>query len=309
VLFIVTIFLMSVVFQGLIMIGVHMTGKDFSIAGISTTVAESYYDTGQPLRPGGTLGSPNNAASFLSSLLIVSFGVLITRLGRWHKRLAILAFALGGIALILTQSRGGWVALATSLTVFCLVAWYRGWLSPKIFLAVAVVAVVVALLFQDIIISRLFGDDNDAAYSRIPLMELAFRMIKDHPLLGVGANNFAIMMEKYLSPNSGIWLYLVHNKYLLVWAEIGIGGLLAFIWFLFATIRRGWHCSKGGDRDLSPIALGFMAAVMGQMAHMFVDTFKDSVSVQLLCAVAGVVTAIGNLNGKSGSEILHQSQV
>lgn len=298
-LFIVTMLLIGVVFQGLIIIGVHITGKDSSIAGISTVVDESYYNTGQPLRPGGTLGSPNNAASFLSLLLIVSISVLMTRLGRWHKRLAILAFSLGGIGLILTQSRGGWIAFVSSAIILCLLAWRRGWLSPKIFLAVAIVATLVALLFQDIVATRLFGDDNENAYSRIPLMELAFRMIEDNPVLGVGANNFAIMMEKYLASNSGTWLYVVHNKYLLVWAETGIGGLLTFMWFLLAIIGWGWRCSKSGDRFLSPLALGCTAAILGQMTHMLVEPFNSSVGLQLLYFVAGLVAAMYNLKEKN----------
>jgi O-antigen ligase len=127
-------------------------------------------------------------------------------------------------------------------------------------------------------------------------MKLGLRVIMDNPVLGVGVNNFPIVMKQYIRQEFGrAWLYAVHNKYLLVWAEAGIGGLLAFIWFLLATIRRGWDCWNLKDRFLSPLALGFTAAIAGQMVHMFVDVFNSRPQVQLLWLVAGLITAMRSI--------------
>ena len=39
-------------------------------------------------------------------------------------------------------------------------------------------------------------------------------------------------------------------------------------------------------------ALGFTAAILGHMAHMFVDLFNQRWQVQLLWLIAGLITAI-----------------
>ncbi len=300
VLFIVTVLLVGLVLESLVMIGLRYGGQIFSLGGISGRIDVGTRTAGEISRVGGTIGAPNTVASYLSFLLVPATSVLLTPLGQRYKRLAVLACGLGGVALILTLSRGGWVAFALSITILCLLAWRRGWLSPMAPLTMAVVIALLCLLYQDAILTRLFGDDRGAAYSRIPLMRLAFRVIMDNPVLGVGANNFAVIIRQYATPEfSGEWLYAVHNKYLLVWAETGIGALVAFISFLVVTIRRGWQCWKLHDRLLSPLALAFTAAIIGHMAHMLAEVFNHRPQVQLLWVIAGLIAALHNIAGDS----------
>jgi len=125
-------------------------------------------------------------------------------------------------------------------------------------------------------------------------MRTALEMIRDHPLLGVGPNNYSVAMKQYgaIYGKWGDWVYTVHNKLLLVWAETGPGGLVAFLWFLAATIRLGWQGWKAGDPWLSPLALGFTAALIGHIVHMQVDLFSARPEVQLLWVVAALVAVI-----------------
>jgi len=296
VLFIVTMLLIGLVLESVVMIGLQSFGQNFNIAGVSSRIDVSKGAIGLGYRIAGTVGSPNVAASYLSLLLAPAISLLLTRLGRWYKWLAALAFGLGGAALLLTLSRGGWVSFTFSITILCLLAWRRGWLPRSVTLTIGVVAVLLCLLFGDVIVARLVGYDLGSAQSRVPLMKLGLRVIMDNPVLGVGVNNFPIVMKQYIRQEFGrAWLYAVHNKYLLVWAETGIGGLLAFIWFLLATIRRGWDCWNLKDRFLSPLAFGFTAAIAGQMVHMFVDVFNSRPQVQLLWLVAGLITAMRSI--------------
>lgn len=296
VLFIVTMLLVGLSLESIVMMGLQVTGQTFALAGVSSRIDAGPTATGAS-RNLGTLGSPNVAGGYLSLLLAPAIGLLLAPLGRWYQRLAMVAFGLGGVALILTQSRGGWIAFALSITILCVLAWHRGWLPLAVPSVFAVVVVLLSLFFHDLIAARLFGNDAGAAYSRIPLMKLAIRMIKDNPLLGVGANNFAVMIEQYATPEfAGQWLYTVHNRYLIIWAETGIGGLLAFVSFLVVTIRQGWQCWKLEDRLLAPLALGFTAAIIGHMAHMYVDVFNGRLPGQLLWLIAALITALSRMD-------------
>jgi O-antigen ligase len=162
--------------------------------------------------------------------------------------------------------------------------------------AVALGLVIAGLLsapFWGTISSRLTANDNGAAAARLSTSTLAIAMIEHNPLLGVGINNIGVNLTSYAGPGyDGEWLYTVHDKYLLVWAEAGIFALLAFVWFLAATVRRGLRAFAVNDPLLSPIALGLTAGVIGEIAHMGVDLFTSRPQIQLLWIVAAMLAAI-----------------
>ncbi len=283
--FIVIMMMIGLILQSLVMIGLYFVGHSIRVGPLLARI-----DHG--VRVAGTLGSPNTAGGSLSLVLAPLFSLILNRDPRTSKRLAALAFGLGCIALILTLSRGGWIAFGLSMALLCLVASLRGWLPAKVIITFIAITAVVFLLTHEQILNRVEADDHGAAYSRVPLMRLAFRMIEDNPLVGIGVNNFGFRARIYSAELGGIWLSTVHNKYLLVWSETGIGGLAAFLTFLLVTIRRGWQAWQRQDPLLSPLALGLMAGVIGQMTHMFVDIFNDRPQVQALWFVAALITVI-----------------
>lgn len=118
-------------------------------------------------------------------------------------------------------------------------------------------------------------------------------MISENPVLGIGANNFAFEIDRFTPPElKGRFLYVVHNQYLLVRSETGIGGLFAFLWFLLSTIRRGWQCWKIQGVLFSPLALAFLLAIIGSMEHMFFDIYHSRVAMELLCLFAALITSM-----------------
>jgi len=293
VLFVVSLLLIACLLESLAMIVLKFTGMPSTIWGAPTHI---HIDTDAKqgfMRIGGTVGSSNFAAAYLSISLASAASLLFTNLGRAHKWLALAVLGLGGVALIFTFSRGGWMALALSVTLICLLGWRRLGFSLKAPIAAILILGMLYLPFHSVISARLLGDDKGSAESRIPLMKLAFRIIEDNPVLGVGANNFTVVMDRYLTPEFRHgFLFAVHNKYLLVLSETGIVGLLAFLAFLLDALRKGWQCWARQDRLLAPLALGFAAGIAGHMVHMSVDVFRGRPTQQLLWLVAGLLTAM-----------------
>jgi len=225
--------------------------------------------------------------------------MLFTQVSSRYKMLAALALGLGTIALVFTLSRGGWLAFGISTMILGFATWWRGWLSASVILIALILVLLLALVLYGLIADRLTSDDNGSAEARAPLMRLAFRIIADHPILGAGANNLPVIIGNYATPELGdVWLYTVHNRYLLIWAETGLPAMLCFLWFLLATIRRGWLCWKFNDRFLSPLGLGVAAALMGGMVHMFVDVFRSRPDIQMLWMVAGLAVVMVRLGGE-----------
>ncbi|MFC2169332.1 O-antigen ligase family protein [Acidobacteriota bacterium] len=289
ILFIVTVLLVGLVLESVIIIGLYNIGHTIEIAGIKARVD-------MDLRIGGTVGGPNTAGGYLSLLLIPALSLMIAQVKNSLKWLGTIAFGFGVVAIALTLSRGGWLAFVISSMIFIFVCWFRGRLPIKVPLIIAAIAIVLFFVGHERIVDRISKDDYGAVYARIPLMKLALRIINENPFLGVGANNFSIVMHDYISLQlRGLWLYSVHNKYLLVWAETGIGGLLAFIGFLLITIRTGWKCWKTQDPLLAPIGLGLMAAILGHMVHMNIDTFQNRPLIQTLWISSALIGAMYNI--------------
>ena len=145
-------------------------------------------------------------------------------------------------------------------------------------------------------LDRLTDDDRGSARARVPLMMMALDIIADRPVLGVGANNYTEALKPRKPGFGNEWLFTVHNQYLLVWAETGAVGLAAYLWFLLVTLYRGWQRWKHTDPQLSPLALGFTAALMGQMLHMQVDIFSTRPLVQLLFVVAALIGVMSRMD-------------
>jgi O-antigen ligase len=289
--FLVVVLLAGLVVESLLIAAAFHTGESFNFAGLSTH--NSTFDA-RGFRPAGTLGSPNSAGAYLALMLLPAAAVLLTKLHPGTRILAGVALGAGLYALIVTQSRGSWMALAFGMLLLFGVAVRERWLTGSVAMWIAVAVAVIGVLGGGLVLQRLTGDDQGAAESRVPLMRLAEKVIRDNPVLGVGANNFPVVIEEYAGPEmSGGFIYTVHNKYLLVWSEAGLAALVAFLWFLGSAFVRGWRCSLAGDPLLSPLALGLTAAIAGRSVAMLVDLFRGRADMQPLILFAGLLVAFG----------------
>jgi putative inorganic carbon (HCO3(-)) transporter len=290
VLFVFRILLIGLIFQTLLMLG-QAAGVlgDFQQFGLKARA-----EFGQTNRISGTLGSPNPAAAYLAMAMSIAFGALLSNLGLADKILAGSSLLLGSLSLVFTRSRGGWLAFAVGIIIVA--AFSRG-KSPRRRVAVFVATLLLLLLMLGVSIrSRLSNEDQLSAESRTPLNLLALEMILDHPLFGVGANNFAVAMQPYVRRDfTGDWLYTVHNYYLLVWTETGAGGLIALLWVLVEFIRLGLRCSRSEDPMFAPLALGCMAAVIAVSVHMLFELFRGDCPLILLWLLGGLLASMNIL--------------
>jgi O-antigen ligase len=297
VLFAVDWILVGLVLQGALAVWLRLGGAAIDVAGIESRVDEGAFE-----RFGGTIGAPNTAAAYFGMLLIVALAVLLAPVAPRRRALAGAALVLGGVGLVTTFGRGGWLAAAVSLVVFLGIARRQKLLAAGVRIRPAAVAIILVfvLVFGGLVGSRVVEDDSNAAGSRVPLLDTAGAMIADHPLSGVGANNYAEAAAPYLTRDvAHNWFYTVHDKYLLVWSEGGLAALIAFVWFLVATVRTGLRASRDGDRTMRLIVLALVAGIVGHMFHMLVEILNGRGPVQALWTMAALVVAIAAVNAVS----------
>jgi O-antigen ligase len=287
--FLIGALLTGALLESVLIVAMSTTGLSPSFLGLKNHVDVQEFGR----RIGGTFGSPNGAAAYLCLMLPLAMGVLASSERGRLRLLAGACLPIGVVALLITESRGGWISFVISTAIMVVWAVRRHLIPARTTAVAAIGAIAVLIGFWGPIHHRLTGNDNGAAGSRFSLAREAEHVIAANPVLGVGLNNYGIVLPSYVGPQfAGQWVYTVHNKYLLVWAEAGIGALAAFLWFLLATVRRGWRCARRGDELFSPVAMGLTAGVVGQLVHMGVDIFQDRPQVEGLWLVAALLVSI-----------------
>lgn len=108
---------------------------------------------------------------------------------------------------------------------------------------------------------------------RIATWKFTVLMIKDRPLLGSGIGSFKYNSLRYQAKffdqgdNRALYPYGIadktHNEYLQLWVELGIIGLIIFIWLIFAYFNYGLKILKREkDRYKQGVIIGLMGSVM-----------------------------------------------
>jgi putative inorganic carbon (HCO3(-)) transporter len=296
--FLVTMLCGALLLEALIIVALAITGSSADVLGIGSHPDQRLAGAGGDVRLGGTIGSPNTAASFLGLLIPLALAHSLVPGPRAVRRLAAVAAGVGLVALIMTGSRGGWIGFAISFTILALGGGRLGLVRWR---AVALAALLVALLavpFASAISARVTRDDRGSAESRVSMAQLAWDMIEDHPLLGVGVNNVGLRIPDYRGPEfAGQFLYTIHNRYLLAWAEAGLAAALALVWFLLATLARAARAARAPDPLVAATGVAIGAAVTAQAVHMSVDIFQSRPQTQGLWLVAGLAAALVAMSG------------
>lgn len=290
--FIVLMVGVGIIIQSFGQIFVYVTGRNISIGPLSTVATNTYIDEYR-LRPGGFIGSPIDAVALYEIYLPLLIAFLFIKAKPLYTWFVLFALSFGAIGFVLAQSRMGWLALALSCAIVGFFAWRRGILPLWVPILALLAGLVMVGVFQEMILSRFTTDDNGSARSRVIMTELGLQVLRDYPIFGVGINNFAAVVKHYLTPDfTHEWFYAIHDKYLLLWVEIGLPGLAAFVTFLLVTVRRSWLAWQLRDPTFSPLALGLGAGMLGQMIHMFVDVFHSKPQVQGLWVAAALIAAM-----------------
>jgi O-antigen ligase len=178
------------------------------------------------------------------------------------------------VALSLTFTRNAWIGACVAVGLL---------LVLKDFRLTALLPVVLAALFimaPGNLVDRLsstFNAQDPANQDRFAMIEVGARMIKDHPLTGVGPNMVPRVYEQY-RPDYAINAVNphLHNVPLQIAAERGLPALAVWIWFIVALAAELFRRFRqpGGDRVLPATGLAALTAMLA--AGLFEYNFGDS---------------------------------
>ena len=227
---------MGFIYAAVILTAVYAFYQRFMGVEVSASFTDLDLNAGVPGRVYSTLDNPNNYAEFLVLFTPLSTAYAMTEKRAFRRLLLSCGIALPLMALVMTYSRGCWLAIMVSVVIFV-------YYADKRLIPVGVVACILLIPFlPDSIITRfstIFNSHDSSANHRLTTWRGILRMIGDYGLtgIGMGPNTFAELYPAYALTGATKGVYHSQMLYLELILETGALGFLSFMWFWLREIK------------------------------------------------------------------------
>jgi O-antigen ligase len=257
------------------------------------------------LRLAGTFDHPNNLAMYLNFIFpICGYYWLIEKRARVKFWIGVAIF-LAVLAELGSGSRGGWLAIATAVTITA-IFWLKKQGKNPVFgiggMAVALVLIFgVLMAASETFRTRLTEGDAGTAEIRYPLMEVAQTMIEQNPYLGVGLANYTLEMRKYDYTNKQVtkdYDQPVHNTFMLLAAETGIPTLIFMAMLYLVWIKDSLLVFLRAKGVTAVVGIGVLAMLIGWVVHNQVNLSApyDDVTLWILVGMVAAASRMAREN-------------
>ena len=286
----------------------------FAAAFIAGVLACTFY--GNVVAPGdldaaaeGRLSGAKIDSNYLATWLVAGTALCVAlaaarNLDRRARALAMGAAALCLLAVLLTVSRTGLVALLATIVASIAFAG-PGRRLPILLIAVTTAGLVV-LYFGALAptAARERVTNLGGGAGRTDIWTVGWRMVEAHPLRGVGAGNFRPTAVHFLLEPGAIQRdetivdkpKVAHNIYLEALAELGVVGLTLFLIIVLAplacALRAAQHFRRLRDSTLELLCRGLAAAIVAMLAGSFFNSQQYEKPIWLLLALGPAVLAL-----------------
>jgi len=289
----------------------------------------------------GLFGNVNYFAEYMIVPLPLAISLFFAARNRTSKILLLVEILAMGGSLILTFTRGSYLAIGiSSLFMFFLylVSQGKNFIKQhkKIFILILALIILVTFLFAipnplnkpGTVISKIKGrisisqlTKDTSLKRRIAIWKFTGLMIKDHPLLGLGVGTFKYNSLKYqaqfFSQGENRTLYphgfpdKTHNEYLQLWAELGIIGLGIFIWLMVSYFNYGIKLLKKiKDNYKRGIIIGLMGSIMAVLVDsIFGFPLHLVATIVLFWLLLGLTIVVGLKNEVNAREINTKKEI
>ncbi|HSP61806.1 MAG TPA: O-antigen ligase family protein [Pyrinomonadaceae bacterium] len=250
-------------------------------------------------------------AGYMELAIAIPLGLLFTGAIEKQKRVVYAFVAtLMGVALLMTNSRGGVISLGAEIIFLAVVGTTaRNRSSQRLprgeraraamvraGMAFALIVVLIggALAFGGSdIFTRLLGTPaaSDPTTGRAHFWSVALDVIKAYPITGSGLGSFGVIYTRYDSRNGLFRLEQAHNDYLQTLSDGGIIGAALGLWFILILFRRGLARRETRDHFRRGVITGALAGCFAVLVHSFFDfTLHTTANALLFLILAALAT-------------------
>lgn len=275
-------------------------------------------------RVSGSMRHPNDLGTLLVTVLPITLALIFSRRfwlpivfqKLWLKPFSVLCgiiFLSMLIALGLTSSRGAWVAFVISMiggSVYLKKSWWTGLIVLMLIVFLSIFGFYFANTRTDIFNKNAVhneqtvqdqGSTQNAGKKffnpsrRFEYWQTAFKVIEQFPLFGCGYNAYIQTLQKInLNP-----VEYPHNSILHIATELGLIGLILYIWFWLALFLEGIKLLKTIEfhQDLHLLGVGIFFGIGAWFIHSLFDTPWESLQLSILWwFLIGVLMSLKNVS-------------
>lgn len=238
----------------------------------STSFTDLELNANMPGRVFSFFDNPNAYANVLVFFTPLMLMLGIYSRGRGKKTLYFSAFLLGLAAMLMTYSRGAWLAFAVGTAVMIIMV------KPRLIpVFIAVIVIMLPFLPANILnrLFTIFGSSDSSINSRTYIYTAVYRIIRDNPLTGVGLGTTVL---KSVADNYGYYaahfpFVHAHSIYMEIWAESGILAIISFILAMFFALKKGYRAAKSEKSTpmIKGAAVGCMGGIVGSLVFGITD--------------------------------------
>lgn len=220
----------------------HLNLHDFSTTDMDPRLISGLQYAFLTKRIIGTLGNPNLYATLLAMIFPVGLGLLYQVRKPLLKSFVTLGLICLSSTIVLSASRGGFIALILGIVVYLILSGKEKLLDNKSWIGIVILLSILFIIYSQThpatgkvqtLGTRLYTG-SATTHERLHYWKIAWQMIQDHPILGTGLGSYGILYGQYKPLGIGESRY-AHNLFLQFWAEGGILSILVLIAF-FAII-------------------------------------------------------------------------
>jgi O-antigen ligase len=222
-------------------------------------------------RPEGAMSHYMTYSGLLMLVICAAAARLIFgRQGRTWPALVMPALV---VALALTLGRSAWIGASVAIALLLALKDLRLTILLPLFVAI-LFAVAPGTVTRRVM--SIFDVQEPTNQDRLAMIEMGARMVKDHPLTGVGPNMIPRVYAQYrpdyainpINPH-------LHNVPLQIAAERGLPALAVWLWFVFSLVVAQFRLFRR-QRDKVPAAAALAAVFAMLAAGLFEYNFGDS---------------------------------
>ena len=252
--------------------------------------------SGIEFRVPSTLENPNMLGQYLL-LTIPLGGACLLGARTWGRRVFYLCCCgIMALCMILTFSRGAWLALLFAGLVFVL------FLNPRLILLAPFALIALYFVLPETVITRFtsIGDLSDDSTSyRLYIWLGTLAMLKDYWLCGIGPGEDAFNMVYPAYSYNAITAPHSHNLFLQIVCDVGITALVVFILLLFVYFRMLCSAlSREKDWTSRMLQIAFTSGACGFMVQAMTEYSFYNYRVMFLFFV---FLALGGLAARRSS--------
>lgn len=242
----------------------------------------------------------NAVALFLVPLVAMAGAVALHWPSRRERMVAGIFAVVAAACVILSFSRGGYLALAVVGAGLAL-SHRRRWLLIGAGIVVGAALMAIPTLRHRVLTEVDLSNGHNTLVGRFHLWSVTLQMLRDHPIFGAGLSGFSTVIAPYWNPTNIDRFTYPHNIVLNFWTETGLLGVFSFFAILVVGFVSAWRGYRHGSGEWAVINLGVLLALVGIVVHGLVDVpyWKNDLSLEFwallsLTLLAGVGTRLAS---------------